>query len=873
MLLTLAVLFASATATYSFLWLIQFPRGTAFVGTTSLIYSKADAHLRVGGVVAKSPAERAGLRGDDRIVAINGETLQSLEPYYEGLIVARKDPVELTIERPGVSGQRTLRIALRGKGATAPSTRLEAILLSPINYYPLCFLLVGLAVLFLRFDDANAWRLALLFAGFTAAGPLYEGAVLPWLRGFALFYQITMLWLSYPMFNYFFAVFPACSPLDRRLPWLKKVLVAAALVVGVPSAFRCLLAGGSLPLYTGARWPGEALLRATQAWQRGLAIPAQHQWLRTGWPFMLLCWALGFASLVSNSLRPVNAEARRKTRVIVWGAVIGVGPLALLMLLGFVAQINLPPALFLLCVVLFACVFPVSVAYAVVKHRVLDVPVLVKRSARYLLVQRGFVILHVLLSAAVTILFALALSHFFRPGARFATPVGLTGAVVFGSALAMTGVGIHRRVTYRIDRAFFRSAYDARQVLEHLVVETRAARTRHELASLLQREIRQALHPQSMAVYLREGEDRLVAAADGTRVKLGSLPVESPLLAEIALRGQPWEVPPPETSAPSSDPSLAVLAPLDPECLAPLLGHDGGLTGLLVLGPRLSEEPYSRDDRRLLASVATQAGTTLDNIRLAEQMAEQMAERLEAERQAAREIEIARQVQARLFPQRLPSLRTLEYAGECLQARQVGGDYYDFLELGPGRLGLVMADIAGKGISGALLMANLQANLRSQYAVALDDLPRLLKSVNRLFYENTSVESYATLFFADYDDTSRRLRYANCGHNPPILLRSSGEVERLAATTTVLGLFKDWDCPVREVMLGPGDVLVVYTDGVTEAAKVGGEEFAEGRLIEIVQTHRFVPARALLETISAAAQDFSDGEQADDLTLVVAKSR
>jgi len=869
-LLMLAVLFASATATYSVIWLFQFRHGMAYGGTTGLVYSKTDAALRVSGVVAGGPAERAGLRADDRIVAINRQPLQSLRPYYEAFILARNNSVELTIERPGVSGQRSLQVALRGKGVGAPATRLEAALLSPISYYPLCFLLVGLPVLFLRFDDPNAWRLALLFAGFTAAGPLYEGAVPACLRGFALFYQITMLWLSYPMFNYFFAVFPAHSPIDQRLPWLKKVLVLAALVVGVPTAFRCLLAGGSLPVYAGAYWPGEALLRTAQAWQRGLAVPDPHQWLKAGWPFMLLCWTLGFVSLVWNSLRPVNAEARRKSRVIVWGAVIGVGPLALLMLVGFVAQINLSPAVFLFCIVLFASILPLSVAYAVVKHRVLDVQVLVKRSARYLLVQRGFVILHVLLSAAVTILFALALSHLFRPGARFATPVGLSSAVLFGSVLAMSGVGIHRRVTYRIDRAFFRSAYDARQVLEHLVVETRAARTQHELASLLEREIKQALHPQSMAVYMREGEDRLVAAADGTRSGPESLPAESPLLAEIALRGQPWEVPPPETgSGLPSDPSLAVLSPLEPECLAPMLGHDGGLTGLLVLGPRLSEEPYSRDDRRLLASVATQAGATLDNIRLAEQM----AERMEAERQAAREFEIARQVQARLFPQRLPPLRTLEYAGRCIQARQVGGDYYDFLELGPGRLGFVMADIAGKGISGALLMANLQANLRSQYAVALEDLPRLLQSVNRLFYENTSMESYATLFFADYDDASRRLRYANCGHNPPILLRSAGKVERLTATTTVLGLFKDWECPVREVILESGDTLVVYTDGVTEAANAGGEEFGDGRLIEIAQTCQSVPPRALLETISAAALSFSGGEQADDLTLVVAKSR
>ena len=166
--------------------------------------------------------------------------------------------------------------------------------------------------------------------------------------------------------------------------------------------------------------------------------------------------------------------------------------------------------------------------------------------------------------------------------------------------------------------------------------------------------------------------------------------------------------------------------------------------------------------------MAAQAGIALENIHLAEKI----AERIEADRRIAQEMEFARRVQARLFPQKLPAMKTLEYTGGCIQARTVGGDYYDFLELCPGRLAMVLADIAGKGVSGALLMANLQANLRSQYALALDDLPRLLTSVNRLFYENSDDASYATLFFADYDDSSRKLRYANCGHLPPALLRA-----------------------------------------------------------------------------------------------------
>jgi serine phosphatase RsbU (regulator of sigma subunit) len=247
------------------------------------------------------------------------------------------------------------------------------------------------------------------------------------------------------------------------------------------------------------------------------------------------------------------------------------------------------------------------------------------------------------------------------------------------------------------------------------------------------------------------------------------------------------------------------------------------------------------------------------------------AAKLEAERRVAQELEIARQVQARLFPQALPPLRTLEYAGVCIQARQVGGDYYDFLQLGGERVGFVVGDICGKGIAAALLMANLQANLRSQCAVAMDQPQRLLESVNQLFCENTVDSAYATLFFAEYDDHLRRVRYASCGHLSALLLRSDDTLARLESTCTVLGLFKEWDCSIAEERLFSGDTLALYTDGVTESFNDAGEEFGEQRLVEALRRHRKLPPRDLLASIVGDVQQFSPHEQHDDITLIIAK--
>jgi len=228
-------------------------------------------------------------------------------------------------------------------------------------------------------------------------------------------------------------------------------------------------------------------------------------------------------------------------------------------------------------------------------------------------------------------------------------------------------------------------------------------------------------------------------------------------------------------------------------------------------------------------------------------------------------------VQTRLFPQRQPLLRTLAYAGICRPARTVGGDYYDFLDLGCGKVGLVLADIVGKGIGAALLMANLQAALRSQCATASEQPERFLRSVNQLLYENTAEGDYATLFFAEYDDDTRKLRYSNCGHPPALLVRGDNSLERLGATCTVVGLFEEWECTMGERELAPGDSVLLYTDGVTEALNEEGEEFGEERLLEAARQH--CPLPELLAAVAHQARRFGPHEQADDITLIVAKCR
>lgn len=237
------------------------------------------------------------------------------------------------------------------------------------------------------------------------------------------------------------------------------------------------------------------------------------------------------------------------------------------------------------------------------------------------------------------------------------------------------------------------------------------------------------------------------------------------------------------------------------------------------------------------------------------------------------DIAVAQAVQRKFFPREKPRLQTLDYCGKCIQAHTVGGDYYDFLDMGPGRVGFVMADVAGKGVAAALLMANLQGSIHNHPDINIADLPTLLSSLNLHLYKHTEPARYATLFFGCYSDHSRSLAYVNCGHSPALLVRASGRVERLDASATVLGLFAKWECSVQQTSLAPGDVLTMFTDGITETRSAGGEEFGEERLLQVLRGSRQLPAPEILDNVENSLEKFRSREQPqDDLTLVVARA-
>jgi|GEM_PF-1402339 sigma-B regulation protein RsbU (phosphoserine phosphatase) len=322
------------------------------------------------------------------------------------------------------------------------------------------------------------------------------------------------------------------------------------------------------------------------------------------------------------------------------------------------------------------------------------------------------------------------------------------------------------------------------------------------------------------------------------------------------------------------------LRALDSRVLAQIR-NKSQLTGILSIGPRRNGFDFTDKDLKMLMSIAEQIALVIDNSNLLERIVDQ--------EKTLHEMALAASVQKHLFPSEVPETPTFSMSGYCKPAGFVGGDYYDLMQFENGRIGLAVADVAGKGFSAALLTFMIHAFLRSQALVANSgtalspSLMQLATSLNRLLFASTSSASYVTLFYASYDQVSRRLNFINAGHNPPFVLHTggavagsgsagNGTVRKLDAGGPMLGLFQD--CPVQEgsFQLEPGDFLFAYTDGAVEASNQQGEEFGEDRLLHLVKTKSHLPAARARDEILRSIEEWCEGApQSDDITMVVLK--
>ncbi len=291
--------------------------------------------------------------------------------------------------------------------------------------------------------------------------------------------------------------------------------------------------------------------------------------------------------------------------------------------------------------------------------------------------------------------------------------------------------------------------------------------------------------------------------------------------------------------------------------------HQGATCALLGLGPKGTGEPYAPGDIEFLYALGNLAYTSVQNAYLVEEQIEK--------RRLEEEMRLARQIQQRLLPRQIPAAADLEVAARATPSREVGGDYFDVIPLSGERLLLVIADVTGKGVPAALLMANVQACTHTLVPSEIT-LEEATRRINQVVCQNTGADKFITFFHAIYHPGTRRFDYVNAGHNPPLVVRTGGAVEELSVGGLLLGVMENAPYTRGSVTLHPGDVLTLFTDGVTEAMNAATETYGEARLTERLRAHRTEAAPAILDAVHDDVRAFAGrAPQSDDLTLIVSK--
>jgi sigma-B regulation protein RsbU (phosphoserine phosphatase) len=809
---------------------------------------------------ADAPLE-GGLRKGDHLLSVDGLAYTGTHVIDEAfatyhptgtLTVTVRDP-KATTARAG----RTISIPLttwRGTGQNRPAliaTRLILYVLMP------CFAVaLGFWVASMRPRDSLAWILLGVMLGFSQLLGPSTGAWGRGIRDVARAYHL-LAGNFWPIGMLLFGLyFPEPFRLENRAWWkaLKWALILVMVAFALPDV---IVKTVDVERYSAVESVGRYSSR----------LDAANMLLAT------LAVTIFFAAVFTKGSMAVSADAKRRLRLLYFGSAIGLAPVFTALFVGLIKGTSdigsFLPQWLLFTILLLLFVFPLTLAYTIVVQRALDVHVVIRQGLQYALARSGVRVIGIALTVALvwTTVYLVQNSDTRSP---------LFYAII--AAAIVAGFGFRRFGDWLrawTDRHFFRDAYNAEQILSELSDNVRTIRDTESLLETISRSIAESLHvPRVAALMDGSGPYRAAYALGYSELPQIVFPEGAATVRQLTEIREPTRVYLDDPNSwvyrrpGMSEEERRKLQQLGSELLLPLSTRER-LLGFVSLSQKRSEAPYSSGDLRLLKSVSIQTGLALENASLAATVAHEVAER----EKLGRELEIAREVQQRLFPQKLPQIAGLDYFGACRPALGVGGDYYDFLALPDGRLGIALGDVSGKGIAAALMMASLQASLRAEAMRASDNLAHIICAVNRLLFDASTSNRYATFFYAQYDPAERTLSYVNAGHNAPMLFRKSGDeyqVMRLEVGGTVVGLIEFFPFVQDSITLKPGDLLVLYTDGISEAMDRNNEEWGEERMMQAIRTCQSQPAEQMIENLMTAADAFASGApQHDDMTMVV----
>lgn len=769
--------------------------------------------IRVVGVLPGGPADQALIQAGDIVEAIDGQPIR--DPRHAASLLQSKkvgDVVQYLVHRDG--------------GIIWPNVTLGSTRLTDVRTY---LVYCSLGIVYFLAGAWIVWRNRRL----VAARLFYFLCTLFLIYFFAASERSTIYYWSDlfvgnvgsfaslmvpPLFLHFFLVFPERRPILDRHTW-----VLPAIYV--------------LPVAFYLRFSWDQFFGTSQA-----AISATEQ-MALG-----IYFTAGLASLVSIYTGSKDPTLRQRVKFLTLGTVLGTLPflvfnIALGKLLGrddFALLGAIPMVL-----------VPVSFGYSIARYRLMDIEVIIRRSLIYAMLTGVLV-------GAYLVLVVIVGNLVLDVSGQSSQIVAIVSTLIIAAAFAPA----RDRIQGFLERRFFREKHDLQEALAALIREIPTSLDRAGLLELVDSRIRSLLHPTSLHFVETEGGN--------IRILEGGVPLVMPWMSSVAHRRRGAitpEIMQAELERDASPPvaeqrsrEIAHVSAANLEVFVPAFAGDR-LVGGLALGPKRSEVAYGGLELDLLSTVAGQLAIQLENIRLyTEEVQRQKIEE---------ELSVARSIQRRLLPSKVPDLKGFEVARLNVASAQVSGDYYDFVNMDD-HVGMVIADVSGKGLPASLLASNLQASIRA-LATYRSEPAEIFSAVNSTLYESTDPERFATAFLACLDPASGAIRYANAGHNYPILRRQAGPIEELSSGSTPLGAFPGIVYTESQAQLDPGDVLVLYTDGVTETEDAEGEQFGEKGLEAVIHACHGCSADTIVERIREAVDRHGDGSAGDDMTLIVVR--
>jgi sigma-B regulation protein RsbU (phosphoserine phosphatase) len=791
----------------------------------------------ISNIIADSPADIAGITINDELLAING--------------IALSNHSELKILSQQISSDSSL-VYLTQKNNIPFSRKL--FLRSPLEiphihltflismFAAVVFFLLGFFVYWKKLEDPRAFiffLMSLSASVYFILSPLVEIDRTNVL-GIARANEHSMLYSAFETFAFVTEFLPILFLLHLALIFPKE----RPLVEKHPLLFRWMYWFPLLLIPTAKLF---LELPTIPALVKVLAKPIAQLIFMPLLVFIVIVYPVSACIALVRNYHESGVEEKVQVKWPLLGTVVAISgffgiPIAMAFMQGFTGHTirywffdDVLPKIFFLAI-------PVSYSFAILKYRLMDIDVIIKKTISYSLLS-GIVLLVYFSLVAV-------LGVFVVKFAEIKSEWFIVGAAI---AIATMFVPARNRVQVFVDKRFFRKKYDypsAVRMLNRTIAEAKDLST---LLKFLVENLQQTLQNRAVVFFTRTPEHSFVATEkvgvpDDIVGKI-KFPSDSELVEELV---SAFEI----KEKPFSETVKYRLRKIHSAYIIPVI-LKGEVIAFLSLGSKLSDAEYDDEDKEFLSSVVVQLAIGISNLHVAKQ---------------EQEYEEARKIQEGLLPKEIPQIPGYEICGAWLPSRIVGGDYYDVIKLSETKLAICIGDVSGKGMPAALMMSNLQASVKA-FATENNSPPDVCAKINRVICSNISEEKYITFFYGILDAETKKIIFTNCGHNPPLVIRTEGKIVLLEKGGTVLGVFREFLLEQGELALNRGDRICFFTDGITEAQNRSGVQFEEVQLQKILLEQQSKKIIDLQKSILKSVSDFCNNELQDDVTLVLVESK